>query len=769
MLLTVLSGFFVAALAPLVHRHIPPRHSGLLFALFPACLFFYFAQQLPAISAGAMLLESQPWVAGLDIRLSFMLDGLSLLFALLITGIGTFILIYTGRYLGDHPALGRLYALLLCFMASMLGLVLSDNLIGLFVFWELTSITSYLLIGFNHEDAKTRAAALQGFFITAGGGLALMTGLILLGLAGGSFELSQLLSEREALQAHPLFLPMLLLILVGAFTKSAQYPFHFWLPNAMAAPTPVSAYLHSATMVKAGVYLLARLQPALGGNDAWLWLLGLTGAITMLMGVYLASRTTGIKQMLAYSTVMALGTLTMLIGIGTEQALIAAMAFLLAHALYKGALFMIAGVIDFSTGAKDFLQTGGLARQLPITAAAAVGTALSLAGLAPMFGFIAKETMLESVMGAPALAVVFSVAAFLSATLGITIALVVGIWPWFIRRDMPELPTAFRSPGPALLAGPVVLALLGLGFGLLPALPEQALSAAASAAAGHAVVAELALWHGVNTALVMSIAALLLGTLLFCNWGRWRSMTDAGERFARRLGPERLYAMGMEALVRFSAWQTRVLQNGYLRYYLMTTLGTMVVLVMAALSMNLSGIRIAMDFSGVAFYEYVIAAVLAASSIAAVLTNERLGAVAALGALGFTVALTYVMFSAPDLAITQVLVETLTVILLVLVLFRLPGFLKLSSRPLRLLDALTAVIVGGTFTVLILAVTATRYFPSISQYFVEHAVSDGFGRNIVNVILVDFRGLDTLGEIAVLSLAAIGIFAMLKLRSGGQE
>ena len=763
MLLAVLSGFLIAALAPALYR-LTPRFAAPLLALLPAGLFLWFVQLLPQISAGGSLRISHAWIPGLSINLSFLVDGLSLLFALLISGIGTFIVLFAGRYLGGHRDLPRLMVLLLCFMAAMLGLVLSDNLISLFVFWELTSITSYLLIGFNHEDAKARAAALQGLFVTVGGGLALMTGLIMLGLAGGSFELSELLDQREVLQAHPLFVPMLLLILAGAFTKSAQFPFHFWLPNAMAAPTPVSAYLHSATMVKAGVYLLARLQPALGGNSLWLVLLGLTGAVTMLLGIYLASRSTGIKRLLAYSTVMALGTLTMLIGLGTDKALAAMIAFLVAHSLYKGALFMIAGVLDYSTGSKDFLTVRGMARRMPITTLTAILAALSLAGVLPLFGFIAKEMMLESVLHAPLLAKVLTVFAFLAATLGVTAALVIGVRPWFGAPLPTQKP--FRQAPAALLAGPVVLALLSLMFGLFPAWPETTLlAAAASASAGHAVTPGMALWHGINTPLLMSLGALVLGALLFARWATWRRLTQATETLALRVGPERLYALMMDGLVRFSAWQTRVLQNGYLRYYLITTLMTMTALVWTAASLNHNSFTFHLTLSGIAPHEFVIAGTLAAAAIAAVLTSERLGAVAALGAIGFTVALTYVLFSAPDLGITQVLVETLTVILLVLVLFRLPGFLRLSSRPVRLFDALVGLIVGGTFTVLLLAVTATRYYHSISSYFIEHSVSDGFGRNIVNVILVDFRALDTLGEIAVLALAAIGVFAMIKLRA----
>lgn len=340
MLLAVLSGFILAVLAPSLVR-LAGKPAGWLLALLPAALTVYFATYIPAISAGDRLLLEYAWVPGLDISLNLMVDGLSLLFALLISSIGTFVFIYAGSYLEGHPALGRFYTIMLCFMASMLGLVLSDNLITLYVFWELTSVTSYLLIGFDHENESARRSALQGLFVTSAGGLALLAGLILLAGMGGSYSLTDILTQSEALHEHVFYTAAVLCILAGTFTKSAQVPFHFWLPNAMAAPTPVSAYLHSATMVKAGIYLMARLNPSMGEGALWSGALMLFGALTMVTGAYLAFSSTGIKKVLAYSTVMALGTLTLLIGIDTELSLIAFVSFLVAHSLYKGSLFKV--------------------------------------------------------------------------------------------------------------------------------------------------------------------------------------------------------------------------------------------------------------------------------------------------------------------------------------------------------------------------------------------------------------------------------------------
>ena len=761
MLLAVLSGFLVAAAAPWLAQ-LFRQHSGWALGLLPASLFLYFLSLLPQLADGPQVI-SYPWIPALGINLSFLVDGLSLLFALLISGIGTFIVIYAGRYLEGHRDLGRFYIFLLSFMASMLGLVLSNNLISMFVFWELTSITSYMLIGFNHEDEKTRKSAQQGLFVTVGGGLAMMTGLIMLGTVGGSYELSELLSQGDIITSHALFAPMLVLILAGAFTKSAQFPFHFWLPNAMAAPTPVSAYLHSATMVKAGIYLLARLNPTLGGNELWLTTLGLFGAVTMFAGIFLAVRSTGIKKMLAYSTIMALGTLTMLIGIGTETAITAAIVFLLAHSLYKGALFMIAGIIDHGTGSKDFLDTGGLRGAMPLTALFAGLAALSLAGVMPMFGFVGKELLFEATIGAPLISQLVLPLSLISAVLVVAVAAVAGLKPWFGAR-VETKKTPHEAP-PALLAGPAVLASLGLLFGLGAGVIEtRLLSSAISAVYGDTLQPGLKLWHGINAPLLMSLASLALGLALYRYWNGFRRLTGFTERLSR-IGPERGYEALMRGMVRVSILQTLFFQSGYLRYYLMTIFLSVVATIVSVLFLNREAININLDLHGVQIHEYAIVLTLAMAVLMAVSTGSRLSAVASLGAIGFTVALIYVLFSAPDLGITQVLVETLTVILLVLVLFRLPGFLKLSSTRLRLRDAAVALTVGTTMAVLVLSASGTQYHDTIAAWHIAESQPSGYGRNIVNVILVDFRALDTLGELFVLALAATGVFAMIKLRA----
>ena len=766
MLLAVLSGFLLAVAVPALYR-VAGRHIGWVLALLPALLTAYFASLIPAISGGESLLIRNQWMPGLGVSLDFMVDGLSLVFALLISGIGTFILIYAGSYLKSHKDLARFYVVMLSFMASMLGLVLSDNLITFFVFWELTSITSYMLIGFNHEDAGARKCALQGLFVTAGGGLVLMAGLILLIFITGSYSFSEILASDLAIHEHGYYTAAAVCILVGAFTKSAQVPFHFWLPNAMAAPTPVSAYLHSATMVKAGVYLLARLNSSMDGDALWSNSLMFFGAATMFTGAYLAFSSTGIKKVLAYSTVMALGTLTMLIGVGTEKAIIAFVCVLVAHSLYKGALFMLAGALDHETGTKDITKMGGLWRSMPRTALITCMAALSLAGLPPLFGFVAKELMFESVINSPAWSRGLLATAVASSILVVAVAGLVFLKPFFgPARTTPRQP---HDAPFAMLIGPAVLTLLALIFGVAPFLPAPlVLDAAVSSVYGSGVQTALALWHGVNVPLILSGISLLAGSLLFVAWQRLHPTLHAVNTAGGRVGPEAGYFRFMLGITQIASWQTRLLQNGVLGVYLL-----ILVLVTFGLTgytlFTRHGFQLDFDFSNGYFYEFGIALLIVAATVFASVTRSRLGSVASVGVLGFGVALIFIHFSAPDLGITQLLVETLTVILLVLVLFKLPPFVNLSSPWERYRDLTVAVFAGAIMTLLMLAALDIQYFDSISSYYIENSYGLAFGKNIVNVILVDFRQLDTLGEIFVLGLAAMGVYSMVKLRAEDQH
>ena len=760
LLFAVLACFGLALVAPAIVRGLRGG-AAVVLALLPAGLTIVFASLLPAAADGAASFFLA-WVPQLNLNLSLRADGLSLLLALLISGVGTLVMVYAGAYLQGHRDLPRFMAWLLVFMGAMLGVVLASNLLLLYVFWELTSISSYFLIAFEHEKESARRAALQALLVTSGGGLAMLGGLLLLGQAAGSLELAGLLDQAEAVRAHPLYLPALVLILLGAFTKSAQFPFHFWLPNAMEAPTPVSAYLHSATMVKAGVYLLARLSPVLGGTPAWEWGVGGVGLATLLAGGWLALGQTDLKRLLAYSTVSALGFMVLLLGLHNEAATVAALVFLLGHALYKGALFMAAGALDHETGTRDVSQLGGLLRVMPVLGAASILAALSFAGLPPLFGFIGKELGYAAALdGGWAL----TAAVVVGSLFFVYAAFVAGLEPFVGGR--PRAPRLPRHPLPVgLWLGPVVLAVLGLLLGLFPAALAGRLAEAATAATlGRPAEVELALWHGFNLPLGLSALTVALGLGLYLARGRVRALA---RRLTWRWGPEWAFEAALAGLLRLARGQTRVLQSGYLRYYLLIIFITTTGLATFTL-VSLGGMQWPLMQFGLTVYEAALAALVLAGAGIAVTARSRLASVAALGMTGYGVALIYLVFGAPDLAMTQFLVESLTVILFVLVFYHLPQFSRLSPRNSLVRDAVVALLSGGLMTALVLSAIGLNWFPSITEYFAENAVPGGHGRNVVNVILVDFRGLDTLGEITVLSIAALGVFALLKLGPGADK
>jgi multicomponent Na+:H+ antiporter subunit A len=759
----VLSGFVLSALAPTLYRF--GRHgAALAFALLPLALTGYFLSLLPLAEAGQPLLVHFEWVPSLNIGLTFYADGLALLFSLLISGIGTLILIYAAGYLKGHQDLGRFFALILMFMGSMLGVVLAGNLLTLFVFWELTSISSFLLIGFGHDREAGRSSALQALLVTAGGGLALLAGLVLLGTATGTYDIPSVLLLGDEVRAHAFYPGILVLVLLGAFTKSAQFPFHFWLPGAMEAPTPVSAYLHSATMVKAGIYLLARLNPVLGGTAGWEVAVTGFGLATMLVGGYLALYQKDLKRLLAYSTVSALGTITAALGLGSTRAIKAALVFLLAHALYKGALFMVAGNVDHETGTRDVDRLGGLRRQMKVSAVIAVMAALALAGLFPL-SFIGKEMLLEAVWDNQWARAIVTPAFVLGGALFVAVAIIVALRPFFgPPKETPKVP--HEAPWPMLL-GPFVLATLGFLFGV-PLLPvrewvsRMLVSPAVASVLGIPEPVKLVIWHGVNPALALSFVSIATGAVVYAFWSRLHHFTS---RLDARIGwgPERIYQTGVAFLPTAAAGVSRVLQNGSLQSYIAVTVTAMTLLVGYTL-FSYGAFRSPQWLEMPLWHELILAALVLLGALAAVLSQSRLGAIAALGVVGYCVALLFVMFGAPDLAMTQFLIETLTVILFVLVFHHLPGFTRRSARSTRVRDAVIALSAGALMTSLVLTAAAMHPTARLGTYFAEQSLPAAHGRNIVNVILVDFRGLDTLGEIVVLAVAGIGVYALLKLR-----
>lgn len=765
MFLSVLLGYVAAVCAPLVYR-IANRNAGWVLALVPVTLAALFLTQVPNVAGGEFLRQVIPWVQGFDVQFSFLLDGLSLFFALIVTVIGAFILIYSSGYIGEHHQAGRYYASLMAFMASMVGMVLSDNVITLYVFFELTSLMSFFLIGFNHEEAPSRKAAWQALLVTNVGGLALLAGLILMATIAGSYEISEILTQPDALQASPLYVPILLCLLAAAFTKSAQFPFHFWLPNAMAAPTPISAYLHAATMVKAGIYVLARFSPALSGTPEWIWIVTAVGAVTLLISAWLSLGYNDLKQILAYSTVMALGLLTMLLGMGGEAAITACIVFIVVHALYKASLFMVAGAIDHQAGTRDVRQLRGLRKTMPVTFAAAIIAGLSMAGFPPFIGFIGKEIVYEAALQHETAYGLLVAAAVVANIAIVGAAGVVSIRP-FLGEPTSQAKTA--SDGPvALWLGALVLAVLGLLYGVVPGLVDETLigPAAASVLGAPYLDFHLALWHGLNLPLLLSAVTVALGVAVYFGWDKIRrssAMTWFSRWFAR--GPNNGYDHVVDGVMSFARVQTNLIQTGIMRYGMGTAFAVTALLVLVTFFIKYGAVLPSWEmFGDVRPYEWIIAISMILAAVAAAVARKRIAAILILGISGFSIALIYINFGAPDLAMTQFLVETLTVVIIALVLVKLPrGEREEARTPGLIRDITIAVFTGLTVTAVMLAVLEVPFTSEVVEYFRQTSLLEARGRNIVNVILVDYRGLDTLGEAIVIGMAGLSVISIVWL------
>jgi multicomponent Na+:H+ antiporter subunit A len=756
--------FAGALVAPFLVRVLGHR-AALPLALAPALAVLYFITLLPRIAAGGTISGGFDWVPGLDLRFSWYLDGLSVTFALLITGIGLLIVLYSGGYMKGHPQQGRFFSFILLFMGSMLGLVTSDSFLTLFVFWELTSVTSFLLIGFDHERAAARRAAFQALVVTGGGGLLLLAGLLLVSQVTGVNRMSALLASGALLRDSPLYLATLILVLGGAFTKSAQFPFHFWLPNAMEAPTPVSAYLHSATMVKAGVYLLMRLNPVMGGTPAWETILPVFGGLTLLVGAVLAVRQTDLKLMLAYTTVSSLGLLVMLTGFGSDHAIEAAALYLVAHSLFKGALFMVAGIIDHETGTRDIAGLAGLRSAMPLTFAAALAAALSMGGLPPFFGFLAKEEIYAALAHGDVRSILATTAAVLGNALMFAIAFAVGLKPFV--GTLAATPKHPHEAPPLLWLGPAALAILSLAAALFSGFTHRYVSSPlATAVKGEATAISISLVPHLGLPLALSGLTIALGAAIFWQLGRAR---DLASHWLAKLGPgpDRGFDAFVSGLVRLSAVVTQFLQPGRLGIYVRSTFLCLAAVLLVAPALYGEFPAMAVWPSHVPFHEASVFLIAVIGLVAVVVTRDRLTAIVCLGIQGFALALIFLMFGAPDLSFTQFMVETLSVVILTLVMTRL----KLSTVdrrpwPRMLLDGAIATACGLGFALLLLKATEVPFDTRLSDFFNHYSRLIAHGQNVVNVIIVDFRGTDTLGEIAVVTIAGLAILALIRLRAG---
>ena len=742
--------------------------SGYILALGPLAACALMAQHIPSIYNGEPITTHVDWFSSLGVAFALKLDGLSMLMGLLVTGVGALVVIYAGGYLHGHHQLGRFFLYLLAFMGSMLGLVLSDNLLMLFIFWEGTSITSYLLIGFNHTQKESRWKSLQALLVTGFGAVAMLAGFILIGTVAGTYSLSEINLSGDELRSSPLYLAMIVLVLLGAFTKSAQVPFHFWLPNAMAAPTPVSSYLHSATMVKAGVFLMARLNPGLGQTPEWSWTLTIFGSITLLLAVVIGLFQADLKRILAYTTLAVLGMLTMLLGVGTELAFQSMVVFLFGHALYKAALFMSAGSIDHEAGTRDVTRLSGLRTLMPMTAIAAGLAALSKSGFPPFFGFIGKEYVYKAGVAMEGVQQYVLGAAFVGNLIMLALAFKVGVAPYWGKKAE-NLPKKPHEAPVSMWIGPMILAVLGLVFGLFPQLVAGSLVApAVSAIEGQKVELTLKLWHGINLPLLISIATVAGGLVLFSMRKAVWQRADAILERLKGFGAEAAYEKIFHGTVAFSKWQTRVLQSGYLHNYVFIIVATTAGLLAWAL-FNFGGLEFSLNWRDLDFLVIGLAVIMILATIIAATSDTRITSLVALGVVGFGVALIFVYFGAPDLAVTQLLVETLVVVLFMFVIARLPTFRALSAKATRVRDAVLALVFGTLITVLTLKAMTIQFEHPIAERLAEMSYVEAKGKNVVNVILVDFRAIDTMGEIVVVAAGALGIAALVAMGRGKKE
>lgn len=746
-------------------RFLARRGVGWLVALLPVGLFVGFLRFSATIGAGRTVTERLAWAPSLGVEFTLRLDGFAYLFCLLVTGVGALVVIYADAYLAERSPRdrARFVVLILLFMTAMLGTVLADDLLVLFLFWEATSLLSFLLIGFDVHSASARRSALMSLHVTAGGGLALLAAILLIGMTLGSYSLSDAVARAPELAQSPWIVPILAGIFIGAFTKSAQFPFHFWLPNAMQAPTPASAYLHSATMVKLGIYLLARFEPLIGAVPGGRDTLIAVALVTMLVGAFQAVRAENYKSVLAYSTVASLGILVMLVGLDGPMATVAMVGFLLAHALYKATLFFCAGTVIHATGLTKLRLMGGLWRFLPITALASVFASLSMAGLPPFLGFVSKEFLFEAQIQSSWDAVPMAVAVLVNAVI-VGVAGVVTLRPFFMGAGR-VLEVRHREV-PGLLVGPVLLALLGLMISLEPDwVSRTVLRPAVAAVYGAPVDVPVGLWHGVTPMLLLSAIVVGIGTLIFVYWVPIHQRLRTASRLDR-LDVEHAYDVLLRRLRATARGVAAQLQRGDLRAHLRIILAAAAAFLVWGTVAAGHVPRLPADPGALRAGPAAVALVGLAGGLAAARARSLLAAMIATGLAGLVAALTFLMNGAPDLALTQFAVESLLVVLLTAALLALP----LAAPPTRSGGARRwdALLAGGLSLLLFVALLDMSAAPQrseISAFFGAHSYLDAFGRNVVNVILVDFRAFDTLGETTVIALSAVIAWSLLGPRA----
>jgi len=785
-----------ALFMPFFFKKLNSIHTGWFVILVPLFLVFYYSTFVPIISDGDSVIGQLDWIPSLGISFVSYLDGLSLLFSILISGIGALVVLYSIFYLDrTKEQLHNFYIYLLMFMCAMLGVVQSDNMMTLYLFWELTSISSFLLIGYWNNRDKSRFGALKSMMITVSGGMMMLGGFVLLSIMGDTFSIRELVSQAPELVTNDLFVLALILILLGAFTKSAQFPFYIWLPDAMEAPTPVSAYLHSATMVKAGIYLVARFTPIFAQSEVWIWLVTGIGLLTLFWGSFFALKQWDLKGILAFSTVSQLGLIMSLLGVGAiayhvdgaedtifKYAAFAAIFHLINHATFKGSLFMIAGIVDHETGTRDIRKLGGLMSIMPVSFTVALIGSFSMAGLPPFNGFLSKEMFLTAMLSITEFdlfnfstwGILFPIIAWIASVFTFIYSFYFVFKTFTGKGKIEDLPHKPHEAPIGMLVSPVLLAALVITVFFIPnVIADTFIKPAVMAiqpflySNPDEIHIHISAWHGFTPELLMTLGIIILGFVLFLTLSKWQKLYHL---WPSKLTLNKLYDFIIYDLCdRWVKGLSNTYMTGSIRRYLSYMLGSISIIVISTLFMK-DAFKVSFDdASPIRIYQIILIVILVIGTITTVFAKSRITSIVALGLVGYTVSFFFVMFSAPDLALTQLVIETISVALFLLAFYHLPKFKKEEERTrFRFGRAFVSIAVGVMVTLVALSSHSQKLIPSISEYYKETVYSLAGGGNIVNVILVDYRGFDTLFEIAVLSIAGIAIFAMIKLRKVGK-
>ncbi|QCR30800.1 Na+/H+ antiporter subunit A [Lysinibacillus sp. SGAir0095] len=786
----ILIPFIMAALIPLFNRRLQRRFIGWVVLVIPVSLFLILTTYIPRIASGETFSHTYEWIPSFNINFTTYIDGLSLIFSLLITGVGSLVILYSIFYLSMKESLHHFYCYLLLFMGAMLGVVFSDNLMVLYAFWELTSVSSFLLIAFWHHRKASRAGARKSMTITVSGGVAMLVGFLMLYAMSGTFSIREIIGNVDEISGQVLFIPALVLILLGAFTKSAQFPFHIWLPDAMEAPTPVSAYLHSATMVKAGIYLVARFTPVFGGEVVWFWAVTGVGLLTLFWGSFNAVRQSDLKAILAFSTVSQLGLIMSLLGLGSvavylgyststviyTQATFAALFHLINHSTFKGALFMMVGIVDHEIGTRDIRRLGGLMSILPFTFTIALIGCFSMAGLPPFNGFLSKEMFFAATVSilnldifslasigifVPIIAWIASVFTFIYCVIIVSKTFLGKVKPDILEKNPHEAPVGMLI-SPFILIG-LVIAIFFFPNILGTYILKPAMSSVYPTFPAEAeMTPHIHAWHGFKPELYMTIGVILVGILLYRFMKHWIKIYRI---FPQNWTLNAIYERVITTSENMSESITKRYMNGHLMHYFIYIYVSFVVivagtfLVLEAFAWNPS------KDAPVENYELLLIFVVIFAAVALIFAKSRITAVLLNGVIGYAIAFFFVIFRAPDLALTQLVVESVTTALY-LICFKYLAELKPepSSKRLKLSNGLISILVGATVTLIGLAVINYEKFESISAYF-EDSYKLAGGKNIVNTILGDFRAFDTMLEVVVLFIAGLGVYALIKLKA----